>query len=208
MARKRNEWQRNVDRINRQLRNLFNEGLNASQLLIQTKRLAKMAGMEGAIHINKDGLPQFSEAMKYEAKLKPYIEVKGKGKSKQNIGTFTKYKSYKKEVARETQKAFEKRHIEFMKEYAITDEQARLFYDITKTSSYQKIVTKKELTSNQIMTAITGKDKGDIDKVIAELRKYTNKENKDLYDPELAELVEKWYNLNPKTNITGTLTGK
>lgn len=204
----RNEWQKNVDRINRQLRTQFNAGLNASQLLIQTKRLAKRPGLEGAIKINKDGLPQFSQAKKFEAALKPYIQVTGKGKTKQNIGTFTKYKSYKTDVARETQKAFEKRHIEFMKEYAITDEQARLFYDITKTSAYQKIVTKKELSSNQILNVITGKDKEDIDKVIGELRKYTDETNKDLYDPELAELIKKWDKLNPRTNITGTLIDK
>lgn len=209
----RNEWQKNVDRMNRQLRTQFNAGLNASQLLIQTKRLAKQAGFEGAIKINKDGLPQFSQAKKYEALLKPYIQATGKGKTKQNIGKFTKYQSYKTEVARETQKAFEKRHIEFMKEHAITDEQARLFYDITKTSAYQKIVVKKELSSNQIMSVITGKDKTDIDKVIDELRKYTDNTNTNLYDPELAELMKKWDKLNPKPkkdekNNTGTLTGK
>lgn len=204
----RNEWQKNVDRINRQLRTQFNAGLNASQLLIQTKRLAKRPGLEGAIKINKDGLPQFSQAKKYEAALKPYIQVTGKGKTKQNIGKFTKFESYKTDVARKSQKAFEERHRAFMKEHAITDEQARLFYDITRTSAYQQLIVKKNFTSNQVMTAITGKDKEDIDAVIAELRKYTDETNKDLYDAELAELMKKWDKLNPRTNITGTLTGK
>lgn len=195
--RNKTEFQLQVDTLNAALRKQHREGLETSQLIIQAKRLKQKAGFEDLIRINeKTGIVTFSGAKKNEAKLKKYVDI------------FRKYESYGIDVARKVQAESEIRHKQFMQEYNINDEQAKVLYKIMGTKSWEKLKDKLNKGSSQIFTMMVSKDAADLDTVMNELKKYTDINNPE-YDAELKIYLDEWERLKRQTgNVKGTVTGK